>query len=34
MMLIFYEKEILHICGYWKMILFRRLQPNPILVDH
>jgi hypothetical protein len=27
-------KKILHFYGYWKMILFLRLQVTPILVDH
>jgi hypothetical protein len=30
----FYENEILHFYGYWKMILFLRLRETPILVDH
>jgi hypothetical protein len=30
----FYRKELLHVCGYWKMILFRRLRATLILVDH
>jgi hypothetical protein len=29
-----YGKEILHFCGYWKMILFQWLRPTLILVDH
>jgi hypothetical protein len=32
--LTFYENEILHFYGYWKMILFLRLRPTPILVEH
>jgi hypothetical protein len=30
----FYGKEILHFCGYWKTILFLQLRVTPILVDH
>jgi hypothetical protein len=32
--LTFYGNEILHFYGYWKMILFLRLQQTPILVKH
>jgi hypothetical protein len=30
----FYENKILHVCGYWKTILFRWLQATTILFDY